>query len=503
MKALTFIGKGPYKITPYTYEGHSVKSNLFPVALCEFFGPERLMVFVTKESRQLYWDELCQKLSGKIAPEPVEIPWGGTPDELWEIFDRVVDSVAEGEEVIFDITHGFRSLPFVVFLAVAYLQTVKSIRLRGIVYGAFDARDSEGRAPVFNLSPFLSLLHWLTAVHVFRRGGLAGDLARLLREIQGQAWREGAAGQLPITLQAIGTRIEEVSQALLLIRPLEVMEKAQELTRRLTDDALNEARRWAKPFALIAPAVRREIAPFAVPPSARNLSAQRRMIDWYVERGLAVQALTLARELLVTKACMLLGFETPLQRTARERAEAVLNYIVWSKQSDAGKRSEPWKGSEPPRVDVDRLCADDRGALVLKLWSRIRDNRNDVDHAGMNEQPSKAATLARGVREMGEELARVLEAEEAETPGADFVTIDLGTLYTGVAKIHDLAEYERQALELAGEGRTIVLTGQAPIWMYMRIAHALHGKARRLLYSSPVTGEIVVFNHDPLGGEES
>ncbi|HWO42691.1 MAG TPA: CRISPR-associated protein Csx3 [Candidatus Eisenbacteria bacterium] len=35
--------------------------------------------------------------------------------------------------------------------------------------------------------------------------------------------------------------------------------------------------------------------------------------------------------------------------------------------------------------------------------------------------------------------------------------------------------------------RSVVLTGQAPIWMYLRIAHALHGKARRLLYSSPVT----------------
>ncbi|MEM2592221.1 MAG: CRISPR-associated protein Csx3, partial [Thermofilaceae archaeon] len=61
-------------------------------------------------------------------------------------------------------------------------------------------------------------------------------------------------------------------------------------------------------------------------------------------------------------------------------------------------------------------------------------------------------------------------------------TIDLSTFYTGTAKLSDLPEYERRARELAGEGKAIVLTGQAPIWMYLKIAHALHGKARKLIY---------------------
>lgn len=77
------------------------------------------------------------------------------------------------------------------------------------------------------------------------------------------------------------------------------------------------------------------------------------------------------------------------------------------------------------------------------------------------------------------------------------MTIDLSTFYTGTAKLSDLPEYERRALELAGEGHAVVLTGQAPVWMYLKIAHALHGKVRRLIYSLPVTGEVVIFDHDP------
>lgn len=506
MKALTFVGLGTgdgYRTAKYLHQGKVVESNLFPIALYEFFRPDRMTVFVTRESSERYWNELCQKLTGKIQPEPVEIPWGQKPDELWTIFDRVVESVGEGEEVLFDITHGFRSLPFVVFLAVAYLRVVKNVRVRGVVYGAFDARDSEGCAPVFDLSPFLSLLDWLAAVHLFRRSGIAADLSQLLREIQAQAWRDSSAEPSPTTtgrptaLQKIGGRVNELSQALLLIRPLEVMEKSQALAGLFTDAASDEAEQWAKPFALIEPALRQELTQFAMPPSVKNLDVQRRMIAWYVERGLAVQALTLARELLVTHACLLLDLENPLQREARERAERLLNYLAWSKQPEERKRSDPWTGPGPDAADVKKFRAQDQAESLIALWASIREARNDVDHAGMAEQPSSASRLVARVQEMNKQLSSIFGGESVVTTEANVVTIDLSTFYSGTAKLSDLPEYERRALELAGEGRAVVLTGQAPIWMYLKIAHALHGKARRLIYSSPVTGEVTIFDHDP------
>jgi CRISPR-associated Csx3 family protein len=78
------------------------------------------------------------------------------------------------------------------------------------------------------------------------------------------------------------------------------------------------------------------------------------------------------------------------------------------------------------------------------------------------------------------------------------IVIDVEALYGGeVAKISDTDEYAAKALEAAGEGNEIVLTGRGPVWLYLLIAHALHGKARKLSYDSPVTGEVVVFNHNP------
>lgn len=79
------------------------------------------------------------------------------------------------------------------------------------------------------------------------------------------------------------------------------------------------------------------------------------------------------------------------------------------------------------------------------------------------------------------------------------ITIDLETLYatTGAAKLSKLPEYEEQARQLAGVGNQVVLTGQGPIWLYLRLAHTLHGKAVKLSYDSPVTGEVLIFDHSP------
>ena len=77
------------------------------------------------------------------------------------------------------------------------------------------------------------------------------------------------------------------------------------------------------------------------------------------------------------------------------------------------------------------------------------------------------------------------------------IVVDLKTLYGETAKLSLLPQYLEQVLELAGEGQEVVLTGAAPVWLYLTIAHALHGKAKRLIYRSPVTGDVVIFNHDP------
>jgi len=85
--------------------------------------PDEVMVFKTKEAAQIHWEDLKQELQekGYLEPVGVDIPAGQSKEELWEIFNTLVDAVQEGDMVAFDITHSFRSLPLISFLSVAYL----------------------------------------------------------------------------------------------------------------------------------------------------------------------------------------------------------------------------------------------------------------------------------------------------------------------------------------------------------------------------------------------
>jgi hypothetical protein len=79
------------------------------------------------------------------------------------------------------------------------------------------------------------------------------------------------------------------------------------------------------------------------------------------------------------------------------------------------------------------------------------------------------------------------------------MTLNLAELYaaTGTAKLGDLPSYETHVRGQVPPGADVTLTGNAPIWLYLRIAHLLHGRARTLSYDSPVTGLVPIFNHDP------
>ncbi len=77
------------------------------------------------------------------------------------------------------------------------------------------------------------------------------------------------------------------------------------------------------------------------------------------------------------------------------------------------------------------------------------------------------------------------------------LTIDLSTFFSSTAKLSEIDSYIQKAKDLAGEGNDVVLTGAAPVWLYLKIAHAMHGKAEKLIYRSPVTGDVVIFDHNP------
>jgi hypothetical protein len=76
------------------------------------------------------------------------------------------------------------------------------------------------------------------------------------------------------------------------------------------------------------------------------------------------------------------------------------------------------------------------------------------------------------------------------------IVVDVAKLYDVTAKLYELPQYEAAAIQQAGEGNVVTLTGAGPVWLYLRVAHALHGKALVLNYISPASGTVEIFNHN-------
>ena len=399
MKLLTFLGVAQYAPTIYVWQEQEHSSRFAPAASCRFLHPDFLTVFLTEEAHQQVFPDFCRALPEGLKPDPIPIPFGKDDRELWQIFNQVSGAVRPGEEVAFDITHGFRSLPLLGLLAAAFLRAGLGVSLRAVLYGAYV--PGQERTPMFDLTPMLSLLEWAAAADRFNRTGDARYLASLLKNAR-NSLAKATQGD-PAQTEQIGRlgnlagALEDISQSLRLIRPYQAMTAIAGLSERMekAQPALQSAA-IVRPFSMLLESVERTYRPLSLSdpltttPLPVVLDRQRAMINWYVEREQWVQAVALAREWVVSWAMLQLGLMPITGRVARQRAEDVLNAEA-NDFADAKKTGTPFTPiflKRLPQVET-----------VLSLWLNLTGIRNDILHAGMREDPGKPDVLIKQARD--------------------------------------------------------------------------------------------------------
>lgn len=73
------------------------------------------------------------------------------------------------------------------------------------------------------------------------------------------------------------------------------------------------------------------------------------------------------------------------------------------------------------------------------------------------------------------------------------LTINLTSLFRGSAKIKYLESYTDQAITQAGTNNDIILTGAAPIWLYLKVAVALQPVVRSISYKSSLSETVIIY----------
>ena len=106
--------------------------------------------------------------------------------ELFECYSSIYPLINEGNDILFDITHGFRSMPMLVYQALQYHFIDTPERKVELVYGEF--KPGATQAPIRNLSEYWRYSQISAALHLFQQKLDGFTLAKLIKE----EWPAGA-----------------------------------------------------------------------------------------------------------------------------------------------------------------------------------------------------------------------------------------------------------------------------------------------------------------------
>jgi CRISPR-associated DxTHG motif protein len=408
---LSFLGIGEYGMANYYWApaergAQEYNTTLFPETLPAFFNISKLLVFVTQKAAA---NKNCLELQRRMGSllKLVEIPEGKNKTELWEIFSIVAAEVPPQSEIIIDVTHAFRSLPLIVFNVASYLRRVKNVKVEQIVYGNWEARDPSHdppRTPVIDLTTMLELQDWLHGIDAFRHRGEADELAESLSRTQGQIRQitpsDVENANLPRELKYAATQLSNFSEALRLLRPLDVFEASAKLNN-LLKTVQEEAQRWAKPFANVLQDLNKEINPLLVEkPTVLNLEhlkTQVKLIRYYLKKDLVVQAVLLAREWLVS--FLIWRLEGQVQWRERNKRLSIEKELNCAAASQRGEKTTlpAWYNNLPESKEL------------TSIWNKIIGLRNDVAHCAMNIQTRSASTIRSSIQKIIARLENLIQ----------------------------------------------------------------------------------------------
>lgn len=399
----SFLGTGKYEETDYHYENQTARSCYVAVAAASLFGTQRLVLLTTPEARAQHGQALVQSALARGLPEPesVTIRSGAVESDLRENFRILLEHLqaarSTGAPVILDITHGFRSLPFFAGAVINYLRALEGLQhsehrpwLR-IIYGAYTPGAQGGPTPIWDLTGYVDLLDWASAVDAMVSSGLGSRLARLAQAAGRQAARRwaqsGRQGPQP-ALRPLGEAVERFCAALDTLRIGDLLLDSgnqPSLSKRLLaalDAALPELASAQPELPPVLELLRDQFAPLRLDQDhlggRAGRDAMAALAGLYQRWGRYAEAAAVLREgwvsLYASEAANRPG--AAFDEAARHRAE-----------QDWGRTNA---GRDVPYV------------------------RNDLEHAGFRSRPLHADALK---KQLGKLIEQYRRAEPAEAGG--------------------------------------------------------------------------------------
>lgn len=331
----------------------------------------------------------------KIPKKDITIQEGKTTEELWEIYQSILDSVQEGDEIIFDLTHGFRTIPMLAIVALDCLRKNKKVKVSHLLYGAYDAREVETNiAPVFDVTMFLDIMDWSHALYTFDEFGTSAPVYELgTREIkiinQNEDNRNNYKSELKRLKKFVGalnifSKTMDTCRGRYIENKKEQSISAAAINLLLTIEEVElEQNSFLKPLLPMVASIKNQVGKFA---QKDNLETGMQTIAWCIEKGKMQQAYTALEESIITMACRLCD----VSEVGKENRQNVVSYAITSigKENEKNRVKKNANCSEENKKITSKTVEEVKCKLknnymeLVDLANEVKDMRNDLNHFG-------------------------------------------------------------------------------------------------------------------------
>ncbi|MCB0650813.1 MAG: TIGR02221 family CRISPR-associated protein [Saprospiraceae bacterium] len=419
---LTFLGNSHYQKCRYENQDRRFRSpvvRFVQEAVVEMHcrdwcADDRILVFLTDEAEKNNWlgaiypgeeeglkNRLWQMKLKAAIEEITGVPKGFSEAEIWQIFELFFNKMEEGDEVYFDITHGFRSLPMLGMVLMNYAKALKGIKVKAITYGAFDALgsrfnieeripDPEQRiVPLLDLTGFHELQEWSIAADNFVK---SGNTAKMIALTEGKtAPMVHSAKETSPPLEALKLLSKNLNQ----LSGIMATNRGNEIMAGKTFDHIAENLAAISKNPKVIPALQPILD--KLQQKLKNFNQQMpnwiSAVQWCIDHDLIQQGITQLQEGLLTHFCNIDNNGFIELDPANETHRTLMSQAILIGQK--GIDLKDWYDPAAQNVEIiNMVLKNETIQQLLAPYESLTWLRNDINHGGfLSEKPLESFRL--------------------------------------------------------------------------------------------------------------
>lgn len=327
-------------------------------------------------------EKILNELDLKIPFRNVPIKDGNSEAEIWDIFESIYNELKVDDEIYFDITHSFRYLPMLLMILLSYSEFLKKTKVISITYGNYElSKQNGGFAPIMDLMPLVLLNDWSLAASNFEQFGDVNLISELCQQSLKPILRVAkGSDEVATAVNAFSKDLPGFIATLKTCRGVEIIsgEKAIKLEKRI---AMVEETSLV-PFNPIFSRIKSQINRFA---SNHNIKNGFIAVDWCLNNGLIQQGLTMLQETIISIVC-----ESEELDIVQEKNRTIISSVFTIIEKSIPENK--WEGECAKNENIAlsrKLCNNNLLRSLLRDYVNLSTARNDINHFGMRNNPSK------------------------------------------------------------------------------------------------------------------